>query len=323
MSAGRDATGYTSNMESGCNHSTIMTVNGPIDPGDFGFVLPHEHVLVDFGGAATAGPHRYNRDEVVARMEPFLLDAYAEGVRGFVDCSPMYLARDVHVLRELSQRTGLHIVTNTGMYKEPFLPEYALSAPAEQLAEEWISEWESGIDGTTVRPGFIKTAVEPVSLAPVQRKIITAAALTSRATGLTIGTHTCAAIPALEILTILNQHGITPEKWIFIHANMESDHEVLHIVARHGCWIELDAIGRAPDAESLALLLKLLDWGYEDRLLLSHDSGWYAAGEENGGSPNGYTYLSRSFVPAMERVGIGRETISKLTVHNPALAFAV
>ena len=59
----------------------IMTVLGPIDPDALGFTLPHEHVMVDFGGAATAGSHRCDRDEVVRTMEPHLRSAMAAGVR--------------------------------------------------------------------------------------------------------------------------------------------------------------------------------------------------------------------------------------------------
>ena len=53
----------------------IMMVLGPIDPDRLGFTLPHEHVMVDFGGAATAGPHLYDRDEVVRTMAPHLRSA--------------------------------------------------------------------------------------------------------------------------------------------------------------------------------------------------------------------------------------------------------
>ena len=301
----------------------VMTVLGPIDSTELGFTLPHEHVLVDFGGAEIAGPDRYNSSEVVQKMEPYLTEIYKAGVRGFVDCSPMFLARDVAILRTLSERTGLHILTNTGQYKEPFLPRRTFELSAEGLAAEWIDEWENGIDGTDVRPGFIKTAVEPESLAPLQRKIITAAAPTTKSTGLTIGTHTCAAVPAVEILRILESLGVAPSKWIFIHANEEKDHEMLHVVAKEGFWVELDAIGISPDTVILAQLRELLDWGFADRVLLAHDAGWYTVGERGGGTPRPYTQLTTTFIPLMKRSGIDDEIIQQMTVENPARAFSL
>jgi len=65
--------------------ATIHTVLGPIAPSSLGFTLPHEHVIVDFIGAQKTDRNRWNVDEVVARMQPFLLAAKQSGVRGFVD----------------------------------------------------------------------------------------------------------------------------------------------------------------------------------------------------------------------------------------------
>lgn len=302
---------------------TIMTVRGEIDASDLGFTLPHEHILVDFGGAQTASPDRYDRDEVVRTMLPFVREVMADGVRAFVDCSPMYLARDVHVLRMLSEQTGMHFITNTGQYKEPYLPASTLTRPAEAIAAEWIGEFLHGIDGTTVRPGFIKTAVFPQPLAEVQRKVMTAAAITSRETGLTIGTHTCAAIPALQIVRLLERHGVDPARWIFIHAHQETDVELIAMVARSGCWIELDGIGAAEDASIARTLLLLLDRGLEGQLMLSHDAGWYTVGEPAGGTPRPYTHLTRVFMPLMRDLGIDEGMIHRLTVDNPARAFSV
>src|SRR5438034_9055189 len=45
-------------------HGQVMTVHGPIDPGEMGTTLPHEHVLVDFIGAAKISRDRYNPDGV-------------------------------------------------------------------------------------------------------------------------------------------------------------------------------------------------------------------------------------------------------------------
>ncbi len=301
----------------------IMTVQGEIDAADLGFTLPHEHILVDFGGAQTACADRYDRDEVVRTMRPYVEQIVAAGIRSFVDCSPMYLARDVRVLRALSEQTGMQFITNTGQYKEPYLPQETFDIAAEALADQWIREWEEGIDGTDVRPGFIKTAVEPQPLAATQQKVVTAAAITSRATGLTIGTHTCAGIAALHVLRLLSAHRVDPAKWIFIHAHQETDFDLVRMVAREGSWIELDGIGAASDASILTMLLKLLDAGFDEQVLLSHDAGWYTVSEPNGGSPRPYTHLCESFLPLMRELGIDEPTIHRITVENPARAFAV
>ena len=92
----------------------VVTVNGPISPLDMGLTLPHEHVMVDFIGADKVGRHRYRPDDVVSAMLPLIRDAQEQGVQTFVDCTPMYLGRDVEVLHTISELTGLQILTNTG-----------------------------------------------------------------------------------------------------------------------------------------------------------------------------------------------------------------
>lgn len=86
----------------------IMTVTGPVDPGALGLTLPHEHVLCDFGGAKVAGPHRYDAQDLIRVMRPWLAEAAARVVRAIADCSPAYLGRDVRVLRALSESSGGH-----------------------------------------------------------------------------------------------------------------------------------------------------------------------------------------------------------------------
>ena len=301
----------------------IMTVRGPIEQSEMGLTLPHEHIIVDFAGAEHAGRHRYDPADVVRTMRPLLEEVRALGVRSFVECTPMYLARDVEIFRELSDLTGLQIVTNTGQYKEPFLPAKTFRLDAEALAAEWIEEWRDGIDGTDVRPGFVKTAVNPEPLAPTQVKIIRAAGLASRATGLPIATHTGRADQARQILDILEQVGVEPERWIFVHAQNEDDMGKLCEVAGTGCWVELDGIGEDTLEKHMRPLLALLEAGHGDRLLLSHDAGWYRVGEEPGGKKKPYTTLLTAFLPAAERRGVDPETLRRITEHNPGAAYRI
>jgi phosphotriesterase-related protein len=280
-------------------------------------------VVVDFIGADKTGRHRYRQEDVVNTMLPYLQELVGLGIRSFVDCTPMYLARDPEVLVALSEKTGINILTNTGQYKEPFLPAETFELTSEELANRWIRECSEGIENTSIKPGFIKTAVNPGILLPIQRKIIEAAAVTSRETGLTIGTHTGFGIPALEIQAILDAFAVRPDKWIFIHAQNETDFDLVRLVAKRGSWIELDGIGENSVEKHLVPLLKLLDEGFEDQVMLSHDAGWYRVGEEPGGKKKPFTFLSTTFIPLLRRYGVTDDVIRKLTVENPARAFSV
>ena len=301
----------------------IITVSGPVDAGTMGLTLPHEHILVDFIGAEKAGGHRYKRQDVIDTMLPQLKAVRAQGVRTFIDATPMFLGRDVVVLEELSRLTGLNIVTNTGQYKEPFLPRETFEEQPEKIAEAWIEECHAGIDGTGIKPGFIKTAVTPGSLGPVAVKVIRAAAVTSKRTGLAIATHCGCAVAALEILDILETHGVSSARWIFVHAQNEEDMEKMRAVARRGAWIEFDGVGKGSEEKHAIPLLAMLESGYENQLLLSQDAGWYRVGEEPGGAKKAFTFLVDDFLPLMKAKGVTTQTLDMITVDNPASAFCV
>jgi len=300
----------------------VQTVLGAISADEMGKTLPHEHVMCDFIGADRASRERYHPDEVIARMEPFLNEVKQQGVSTFVDCTPAFMGRDVEVLRQLSRRTGLHILTNTGWYKAPYLPSRAFTSTAQQIAEEWLAEWRLGIDGSGVKPGFIKIAVNPGKLEEVQRTIVRAAALTHLASGLAVASHTGEAQAAQESLDIIESEGMDPAHYIIVHADQIpawADHEALF---RRGAWLEYDALGTRPLETDLMLIRRALAAGYASQLLLSQDAGWYNIGQENGGAIRPFSALYGSILPALEQAGLAADVI-QVTVANPARAFGI
>jgi phosphotriesterase-related protein len=207
----------------------IMTVTGPIDPARLGVTLPHEHVLVDFVGADQASKDRYDADEAFRVALPHLERIRKLGCRSLVECTPAFLGRDPALLRRLSQASGLQIITNTGYYSAvegKFLPAHAYTETAERLAARWLGEWRDGIDGTGIRPGFLKISVDKAPLKDYNRKIVAAAALTHRESGLTVAAHTGDGAAALEEIAVLREHGVAPGAFIWVHAQNEADPQV-------------------------------------------------------------------------------------------------
>jgi predicted metal-dependent phosphotriesterase family hydrolase len=301
----------------------IMTVRGPIPPGLFGKALPHEHVLVDFIGADKTGRDRYDPDEVERVMLPSLKAARAQGWTGFVDCTPAYLARDPVLLRRLSEAADLHILTNTGYYKEPFLPPHAFTDTVDGLADRWVREFEEGIEGTGIRPGFIKIAVNPGPLVPIQQKIVRAAAKAHRRTGLAVASHTVAGVAAMEELDLAEAEGMDPGRFIVVHADGERDREFHRRIARRGAWVEFDGVGWRPIQEHVDLILAFLEQNGPDRLLISHDAGWYNVGEPNGGQQKPFTPIQAELLPALRDRGVKEEVLRQLLTTNSARAYTI
>jgi len=305
-----------------------MTVKGPIAPTDFGKALVHEHVMCDFIGANETGRHRYNPEEVVKVMFPFLREVKERGFSGFVDATPAYIGRDPLVLMRLSELTGLYILTNTGYYgaaNDKFLPSHAFRETPDQLASRWVTEWREGIDGTGIRPGFIKIGVDPGPLSDIDRKLVQAAARTHLQTGLTIACHTGEAKAALEVLEIVKSEGVDPSALIIVHADSIPNEQVHERLAREGAWVEYDAIGSKPIGEHVRLITAMVQKGFVDRLLLSHDAGWYWVGEPEGGKDKirPYTALMDKLLPALKSAGINDAVLGKILVDNPRKAFTI
>jgi phosphotriesterase-related protein len=306
----------------------IWTVRGPIEPAELGFCLPHEHVMVDFIGAAEATPQRYDVNNVIAVVFPFLTQLKDLGGRSLVECTPAHLGRDPKVLSQLSEATGLNILTNTGYYAAnggKHLPDHAKTETVDQLAARWLREWKEGIGDTGVRPGFIKIGVGIGPLTEVERKLVRAAARVHLASGLTIAAHTGGGRAAIEQLDLLKEEGADGSAFIWVHAQTERDAGKHAEAAARGAFIEFD--GLSADSNVIKLHVGLVNAlrrrGKIDRVLISHDAGWYHVGEPNGGEFRSYEPLFANFLPALRAGGYEDEDIQILTVDNPRAAYTI
>src|SRR5690606_25872791 len=305
---------------------TIMTVTGPVTPAEMGLSLIHEHVLVDFIGADQTGEHRWDKEEVLSIVTPYVMELKEFGVQTMVECTPAYLGRDPLLLKALSETTGVQIITNTGFYgasDNKHLPREAYTETVDQLAARWIKEAQEGIAGTGIKPGFIKISVNSGSLSELHRKLIRAAARTHLKTGLIIASHTGPAVPAFEQLAILGSEGVHPSAFIWVHVPGEAD-PAMHVkAAQQGAWVSLDNLAVSNLEEYADMLQNLKSQGLLHRVLLSHDAGWYSPGEEKGGDFRAYTALFKEFLPLLTAKGWTETEIQQLLIINPRTAFEI
>ena len=301
----------------------VETVTGPIAADRLGTTLMHEHVLVDFIGAAEASRLRYDADAVFTAVLPHLQQARTLGCDTLVECTPAYLGRDPGLLKRLSEASGVHILSNTGYYgaaKDKHLPAHAFDESAEQLAARWVRECARGIDGTGIKPAFMKIGVDDSPLSPVDARLVRAAAIAHRETGVPIASHTTTGAAALEELDLLEAAAVPLSAFIWVHAHAERD-ETFHVrAARRGAWVEFDGISAATVARHVALVGHMNAEGLLGHVLVSHDAGWYRVGEPGGGQFRPYDTLFTAFVPALKASGFGDAEIRQLLVDNPRRA---
>lgn len=304
----------------------VQTVTGPVPVAGMGLTLIHEHLLVDFIGADKISSDRWNRADVVAKMLPYLLELKRLGCQTLLECTPAFLGKDPSLLRELSERSGIRIVTNTGYYgavDNKFLPPHAFTETADQLADRWVADFRNGINGTGVKPGFIKISVNPGPLSALHRKIVTAAARTHKRTGLTICSHTGPYVPAFEQIDLLKQEGVRPDAFVWTHA--QGNNMVHHARAvREGAWVSLDGLDNGNVSSYAETLLLMKENRFLHRTLLSHDAGWYDPAKPNGGTiDRDYTVLFKRLMPDLTKRGFTRRDWKQILVENPANAFSL
>lgn len=306
----------------------VVTINGPVDEYRLGRTLAHEHVLVDFIGADQTSFDRWDRTDVVNKVSPYFLEARNAGVRTIVECTPAFLGRDVRLLKMLAEKTRMQVITNTGYYgavNNKYLPQWAFTETAEQLAQRWVDDFEFGIDGTNVRPGFIKISVDarPEGLSDLHKKLVRAAALTHLKTGLVIYCHTGPGKAALEEIEILKAEKVHPSALVWVHAQAEKNMDIYVQAAGMGAWVSLDNVTVANAGEYVQPILMMKEKNLMQRLLISHDAGYYRPGEQNGGDFTGYTAIFTHLVPELQKHGFTRKDVRRLLERNPQEALAL
>jgi len=264
---------------------------------------------------------------VVRVVEPYLAEASAAGATALVECSTVGVGRNLTILCSLAEITPVHIIAPTGVYREAFTPSSLREISEADLADLWITELTEGIERTSIRAGFIKLAMSDEGPTVLEVRNLKAAAKASRGTGAVIASHTIGGKVAGKEMDVLEEAGLDLRHFIWVHAQTETDPAVLVQAARRGAYLEFDSVGAPYQSQTdlLETTLALIEAGYADQLLLSHDAGWYNPARPDGLPEEGfrgYTALTNEFLPALLEGGVTVEQIQLITINNPARAFA-
>ena len=302
----------------------LLTTLGNYDTDQLGLILPHEHIFVDLGPVEEENWKDARADAVVAVMAPELERARAVGVTALVEATPLGVGRRADIVKAVSEAAQFPVVIPTGIYREPWIPQWAHDAPLEQIQDWMIAELTDEIEDSGVQAGWIKLSASDDGLTASEIKILRAAARAGIATGALIGSHTISGNVIKDQLRIVEEEGYSANRFLWIHTQAEEDFDIHVEVARRGAWLEYDSIGsEATSDEYLSgLITRLLDAGCGDQLLLSHDRGWYDPSMPGGGEVKPFDYLSEKFLPKLKKLGVEAFTIAKLTRENPFRAFA-
>jgi phosphotriesterase-related protein len=337
----------------------VNTVRGPVSSSDLGMTLTHEHFIVDWTARMAAPDQDDARVLYDSRVNPSLNWLLTEnpsccldnarlddvpgmiaelknfvgaGGRTVVECSNGDIGRDPLALRDISEQSGLNIIMGSGWYVHPFHDSARLTATADELCEELLAEFANGVGDTGIKPGIIgEIGVSPL-FTDAENIRLRAACRAQRHLGVPMFVH----LPgwqrrALDVLDIaIAQEGVAPDAIVLCHMDPSGeDVGYQRAVAARGVWLEFDMIGMlsyyagegqspAPEQTAIAIAGLVRD-GHGERLLLSHDLSVKSMWTRNGG--NGIGYVSRLFLPRLERHGVPASVTANLLTVNPRRLF--
>lgn len=312
--------------------SQVMTVRGPLAADALGFTLPHEHTFLNLAAFPT-GTTIGGLDAVIdpIRHTQILTDELAIfkqlGGVSLVDLTVRNMGGDILATRRLSEATGINIIVGCGWYREAFMEEALYYRPTEHLAEELIYEIEHGFGDTGIRPGIIgEIGTNLLHLSAKEERCLRAMAKAQRRTGLALTTHLPQGGVGLEVLDVVQEHGVPADRVIIGHADIYMDLEYHVALMKRGAYVEFDNIGARYDVprQEPALvehIFRLIQASYLERILLSHDACWRSRLAYWGG--HGYGYLTHTFLPLLRARGVSDEAIHIMTVENPARVLAI
>lgn len=298
----------------------INTVSGPVPREQLGSALIHEHIICSSSEFQYAFHGEWLPREKVVDIAVAKLRFIAEncGIRTFVDGTPLTLGRDIDLLKEVSERSGVQIIASSGFYFYPCFT--AASVPPETMARFLISEVKRPENGI----GILKCAVDSDGVTGFVRSYLETIALVHRETGVPIYLHSHSGNrTGLEAQAILAENGVLPERVVVGHvADCGAPEYALELLKR-GCFVSVDRIWKANAAAKAEVLRALLESGFAHRVMVSHDHiccrdsimNSEPAGVE---SADALGVIHRYFWPELFSKGIDPGVLKQVMVDNTA-----
>jgi phosphotriesterase-related protein len=305
----------------------VNSVLGQIDPSDLGFTLMHEHITSVNTSMIQAFSEWYNRQEIIKKAVDELKYAKQHGLHTIVDATPINLGRDIRLLKEVSQKSGVNIIASTGLYwvDEPFLFGWEI----DRLVNLLLDEINEGIQETYIKPGIIKCATE-TTVTPYNEKLLRMTGRLHKESGLPVITHSSSIIQNGKAqLDILQDEDVTMSKLVIGHCGDTLDLEYLETLLSSGCYIGLDRFGidvMLPMSSRIKVCVDLIEKGYADQIVFSHDYcvfiDWFPRdvlkNMKSDPSNNwSFHHILVDIIPSLVKKGVSRKKIDQIAIENP------
>src|SRR4030095_8397962 len=183
----------------------LITTLGPKRADELGLILSHEHVFVDLRTWDQPGYAQAETADVIALMAPEINRAQAAGATALVECSTVGVGRRPDILKAVTEATGFPLLVPTGVYREPWIPDWIQAATEAELRDWMTVELLEEIRPEGVKAGWIQLSAGDDGLTACEAKVLRAAASAGLATNAIIGSHTIRGWVVREQLKIIEE----------------------------------------------------------------------------------------------------------------------
>lgn len=318
--------------------TAVSTVRGPVDAGALGATLMHEHIFIRNPELEQNHPTGEWDDDAMHAAALERMRALADaGIGTLVDLTVLGLGRSIPPIQRLAAESPVNIVVATGYYTARDLPTYfATHSPGGFIDEDalpgfFVRDIVEGIAGTGVRAGILKVASDRFGLTDDVSRVFAAAAHAHHETGVPIATHSNPhVLGGLDQQQRFRELGVDLANVIIGHCGDTTDLDYLRRLLDAGSSIGLDRFGMTitgVDSERIDTLHRLIELGYAEQLVVSHDASLYSVNMAPSHKQRlmpAWTHLiiSEQVLPELRRRGVDETTIEQIMVRNPARLLA-
>lgn len=350
-------------LRGGNRADTVETVLGSKNLSELGRTLTHEHFFLDFGKFYVSPPSHLkddfpsselslrnigyvrqypysnlinlslNDDESTAAVLGDVEIFKKSGGRTIVENSNYGLQRNVPLMKQISESTGVNVIAGTGYYVASAQSASTLGTSKEEMYNLMHEELETGCaECPDVKAGFIGEVGSTWPIEDFEERAIRATGEVQAQLGCPVSFHPGRNVSApMEIMRIYQEAGGDSSKAIMSHidrtlTNME---QLMEFADETKCYIQFDLFGTEcsfyqlntsidmlSDAQRVKRIAQLKKEGKLHRVLLSHDIHTKHRLISFGG--HGYSHLTNNVIPnVMMNRGFTMEDIDTLTIENP------
>ena len=310
----------------------VPTALGEVSAERLGVTLMHEHVFVLTPDSQRNWGGWYEEVEVdraVARLR----ELRGAGVASIVDPTVDGLGRDVaRIARVNGQVPDLNIVVATGIYTYTDVPNYfrsrgpgALPDLPEPMVELFVRDLTEGVQGTGIRAGFLKCAIDHAGLTSGVERILRAVGRAHAQTGAPVMVHTHPGRrTGTDAARILAEEGVPARRILLAHSGDTADVDYLCELADAGHILGMDRFGLdqiLPVDQRTEAVAEMCRRGYAERMVLSQDAACYIDWVDPdlmAFLPDWhYLTVTQKVVPALLERGVEQAQIDLMLVDVP------